>query len=92
VRIGKLAGKDLIPDHELALSLLLNKQSVMQTTLDYDQAINYLKRENIQINGNETGWTLINYNGSALGWAKLLANRVNNYYPKELRIYSKNES
>ncbi|NNU33163.1 hypothetical protein HK413_01390 [Mucilaginibacter sp. S1162] len=26
------------------------------------------------------------YRGEALGWAKLLPNRVNNYYPKELRI------
>ena len=27
VRIGKLAGKDLIPDHELALSLIINKDA-----------------------------------------------------------------
>ena len=26
------------------------------------------------------------FEGRALGWAKLLPNRVNNYYPKELRI------
>ena len=26
------------------------------------------------------------YEGQPLGWAKLLPNRINNYYPKELRI------
>jgi NOL1/NOP2/fmu family ribosome biogenesis protein len=26
------------------------------------------------------------YEGLALGWAKLLPNRINNYYPKEIRI------
>jgi len=28
----------------------------------------------------------MNYEGQALGWAKLLPNRINNYYPKEIRI------
>jgi NOL1/NOP2/fmu family ribosome biogenesis protein len=36
----------------------------------------------------EKGWSLMNYEGQALGWAKLLANRINNYYPKEIRIFS----
>jgi NOL1/NOP2/fmu family ribosome biogenesis protein len=29
---------------------------------------------------------LIKHEGIALGWAKLLPNRVNNYYPNEWRI------
>ena len=88
VRIGKLAGKDLVPDHELALSTIINKDAVLQTELDKDQAIQYLRRDNISINPTEKGWSLMNFEGHALGWAKLLPNRINNYYPKEIRIFS----
>jgi 16S rRNA C967 or C1407 C5-methylase (RsmB/RsmF family)/NOL1/NOP2/fmu family ribosome biogenesis protein len=86
VRIGKLAGRDLIPDHELALSTIVNKNAVLQTELDYDNAILYLRRENFTVDTNDKGWSLMTFNGLALGWAKLLPNRINNYYPKELRI------
>ncbi|MES2426784.1 MAG: RNA methyltransferase [Bacteroidota bacterium] len=86
VRIGKLAGRDLIPDHELALSAIVNKGTVSQTELDYDQAILYLRRENLVIDEVKKGWSLMTFEGQAMGWAKLLPNRINNYYPKELRI------
>jgi 16S rRNA C967 or C1407 C5-methylase (RsmB/RsmF family)/NOL1/NOP2/fmu family ribosome biogenesis protein len=86
VRIGKLAGRDLIPDHELALSNIVNKDAVSQTELDYDQAILYLRRENLVIAEAKKGWSLMTFEGLAMGWAKLLPNRINNYYPKELRI------
>ncbi|MFI5139285.1 MAG: RNA methyltransferase [Sphingobacteriales bacterium] len=86
VRIGKLMGNDLIPDHELALSTYINKDAVLQTELDYTQAIQYLRRENININTTNKGWSLMTFEGQPLGWAKLLPNRINNYYPKELRI------
>ena len=86
VRMGKLMGKDLIPDHELALSTIINKHAVLQTELTYDQAIQYLRRDNINLNPTEKGWSLMNFDGQALGWAKLLPNRINNYYPKEIRI------
>jgi NOL1/NOP2/fmu family ribosome biogenesis protein len=93
VRLGKLAGRDLIPDHELALSLAINKDQFLQTELTKEQAIQYLRRDNISgLDTTTTGWSLMNFEGHALGWAKLLPNRVNNYYPKEIRIFSKAES
>jgi 16S rRNA C967 or C1407 C5-methylase (RsmB/RsmF family)/NOL1/NOP2/fmu family ribosome biogenesis protein len=87
-RIGKLAGRDLIPDHELALSLLVNKDAALQTPLNREQAIQYLRKENINPGTAATGWSLVTFEGHPLGWAKLLPKRVNNYYPKELRILS----
>ncbi|TWR29590.1 RNA methyltransferase [Mucilaginibacter pallidiroseus] len=89
VRIGKLAGKDLIPDHELAQSLIVNKDAVLSTPLNHEQAIQYLRRDDIDINIAGKGWSLMTFEGLALGWAKLLPNRINNYYPKEIRIVSK---
>ena len=88
IRLGKLMGTDLIPDHELALSIYINKDVVLQTELDYNQAIQYLRRENIGLNSTNKGWSLMTFEAQTLGWAKLLPNRVNNYYPKELRILS----
>jgi 16S rRNA C967 or C1407 C5-methylase (RsmB/RsmF family)/NOL1/NOP2/fmu family ribosome biogenesis protein len=88
VRIGKLMGKDLVPDHELALSTIINKDMVLQTELDKTQAIQYLRRDNIDISTTDTGWSLMNFDRHPLGWAKLLPNRINNYYPKEIRIFS----
>jgi NOL1/NOP2/fmu family ribosome biogenesis protein len=32
------------------------------------------------------GWKLVTYEGHNLGWINVLATRVNNYYPKALRI------
>lgn len=86
VRMGKLMGNDLVPDHELALSICINKEKVLQTELDYEQAIQYLRRDNVNLNINDKGWSLMNFEGHPLGWAKLLPNRINNYFPKELRI------
>ncbi len=86
VRLGKLAGNELIPDHELALSIYINKDKVTQTELTLEQAIQYLRRENITPDTTNKGWSLMTYEGYPLGWAKLLPNRVNNYFPKELRI------
>jgi NOL1/NOP2/fmu family ribosome biogenesis protein len=85
VAVGKLAGKDLIPDHQLALSNLINK-NIVTISLNRQQSIQYLRKEEVQIEGNHRGWALVNYEGYNLGWIKALGNRVNNYYPKAWRI------
>ncbi len=92
-RLGKLAGTDLIPDHSLALSLLANPELVA-ITLKYEQAIQYLRKDEVQWNSEAftnlpKGWALARYEGANLGWVKLLSNRLNNYYPKEWRILKK---
>ena len=54
--------------------------------LNYEQAIGYLKRKDLQIETKDKGWQLVTYEGHSLGWINVLPNRINNYYPKELRI------
>ncbi|WP_207429694.1 RsmB/NOP family class I SAM-dependent RNA methyltransferase [Pedobacter sp. SYSU D00535] len=85
VMVGKIVGKDLVPDHELALSLILNER-ISRTELNYEQAISYLRKDELRIYEISQGWSLMCYSGFGLGWAKILPNRLNNYYPKELRI------
>jgi NOL1/NOP2/fmu family ribosome biogenesis protein len=53
--------------------------------LNYDQSIAYLKKKELNIDTRK-GWKLVSYKNYPLGWINVLANRINNYYPKELRI------
>jgi NOL1/NOP2/fmu family ribosome biogenesis protein len=59
--------------------------SIERVELSYDQAIAYLKKKELNI-GPGRGWKLVSYKNYPLGWINVLSNRINNYYPKELRI------
>ncbi|WP_276503596.1 methyltransferase RsmF C-terminal domain-like protein [Terrimonas pollutisoli] len=83
--IGEILRDKLVPDHALAMSPIISKH-IGSLPLDYTQAINYLKRKEVQLQIKDKGWQLVNYLGHPLGWINILPNRVNNYYPKELRI------
>jgi len=83
--IGKVAGRDLVPDHELAMSQIAAPQ-IPSVTLKNEIALQYLRREEVKIETDLKGWVLAQYEGVSLGWMKVLANRVNNYYPREWRI------
>lgn len=85
VTIGKMAGKDLIPDHAFALSNIINK-NIPSVELSREAAIQYLRKEEIKPETASRGWALATYQGQNIGWMKVLPNRVNNYYPKEWRI------
>lgn len=87
-QIGKLKGKELIPAHDLALSnrILTNLPAI---ELDLEQAQQYLRKENLDLSinpDNLQGWILVRYKGTNMGWIKAMPNRINNYYPKEIRI------
>jgi 16S rRNA C967 or C1407 C5-methylase (RsmB/RsmF family)/NOL1/NOP2/fmu family ribosome biogenesis protein len=84
VKMGKIAGKDLIPDHQLALSLYLS-ENVNRVELKEEEAMKYLRREDFTLEQAQKGWSLMTFENFGLGWAKILPNRINNYYPKELR-------
>jgi 16S rRNA C967 or C1407 C5-methylase (RsmB/RsmF family)/NOL1/NOP2/fmu family ribosome biogenesis protein len=85
ISIGKIAGRDLIPDHSLALSTLLS-DSIVRIPLKHPEALQYLRKEEVSVGSDHRGWALIQYEGAGLGWVKVLANRVNNYYPSPWRI------
>lgn len=85
VAIGSIAGKELVPDHALAVSNLVNPELVA-ISLKKEDALQYLRKEEVKISSPKKGWTLVQYEGMNLGWIKILSNRTNNYYPKEWRI------
>jgi 16S rRNA C967 or C1407 C5-methylase (RsmB/RsmF family)/NOL1/NOP2/fmu family ribosome biogenesis protein len=84
--IGQPMRDKLIPDHALALSKIVSPH-VEKVELSYDNAIAYLKRKDLkEIIIQKKGWQMVTYQRHPLGWINVLPNRVNNYYPKELRI------
>ena len=85
VKAGQLTAKELVPDHQLAMSKLLAPQ-VPKVALTKDQALQYLRKDGPALQLAVKGWALMEYESMPLGWAKILPNRINNYYPKELRI------
>lgn len=84
IKAGKLVRNELIPDHELAPSLVLS-DNIPFIELDKEPALQYLRRNDIVIEGVR-GWAVVRFKGHRLGWIKALPNRINNYYPKSLRI------
>jgi NOL1/NOP2/fmu family ribosome biogenesis protein len=87
VALGKLIHGDLIPDHELALSVAGSYPQRWNLTLA--DAQRYLQKETIEHMPDKKGWYLMQYENTPIGWAKHLGNRMNNYYPTERRILHK---
>ncbi len=85
VLVGGIIREKVIPEHALAMSTIGNDE-IGRVELNFDQAIAYLQRKDLQLGGATKGWQLVTYKDQPLGWVNILPNRVNNYYPKSLRI------
>ena len=82
-------GKDLIPEHALALSNALNISKFNVCDISLDEAVTYLRRESIILDTDtEKGFVLLTYKNHPIGWVKNIGNRTNNLYPQEWRIRS----
>jgi NOL1/NOP2/sun family putative RNA methylase len=88
VKLGSVIRNELIPDHELAVSTIISS-NLSSVEVDEQNALQYLRRQDMMIDSTIKGWTLITYQQLPLGWVKLLPNRINNYYPKDWRILNK---
>ncbi|MEI8278992.1 MAG: RNA methyltransferase [Bacteroidota bacterium] len=85
VKLGMPTAKHWIPDHEVALSV--NKSKELQTLhVNKEQALKFLKKEDMLVPSTGKGWYIVTYEGLGLGLIKSLGNRVNNYLPKHWRI------
>lgn len=84
--LGEIKGNDFVPAHDLAMNQIKSLE-INTMELTESQALDFLRKNELQINiSNQNGWTLATYQGQALGWMKILPNRINNYYPNHLRI------
>lgn len=86
--VGQVLHHKLVPAHGLALSRMVS-DAVPSFSCSYEEAIKYLQRQDIRpaaLAPSEKGWQRITYKNHPLGWINVLLNRINNYYPKEMRI------
>jgi NOL1/NOP2/sun family putative RNA methylase len=60
IKIGSIIRNELIPHHELALSMILQKNiSAIET--DRETALNYLRKQEIKIDSSVKGWVVLTY-------------------------------
>jgi 16S rRNA C967 or C1407 C5-methylase (RsmB/RsmF family)/NOL1/NOP2/fmu family ribosome biogenesis protein len=85
LKLGTPTAKEWLPAHEVALSIDAHEQ-LPCLDVTKEQALRYLKREEMGITTAGKGWLMVKYNGLGLGWIKSLGNRMNNYLPKHWRI------
>lgn len=86
VPLAQIKGKDLVPLQQLAFSCALNRDAFKCVSVDWEQAIAFLRRENMFFQEEPKGWLLLMFEGAPLGFVKNLGNRANNNYPAEWRI------
>ena len=86
LRVARLNGQRLEPDHALALTLT---PADVHQTIDLSAAgpesAAYLRGETLTAPGPE-GWVLVTVEGYALGWGKRVQGILKNHYPRRLRI------
>jgi NOL1/NOP2/fmu family ribosome biogenesis protein len=80
-----MKGKNLVPAHGLAMHPQITF-NVPDFPLDAASALSYLRKSDIYLDNNYTGWATVSYNGLRLGWIKKIPQRINNYYPMGYRL------
>ena len=83
--LGQPTAKEWIPAHDVALSIDA-ASSLPSAEVSKEDALKFLKREDIDTTKLPRGWNIIKYNNLGLGWMKVLQNRANNHLPKHWRI------
>ena len=85
--VGTVKGNVLVPDADLALSLMLDRTAFPSVEVDRNTALSYLHRDAITLpEGTERGYVLICHEGLPLGFVKNLGNRCNSLHPQSRRI------
>ena len=75
-----------VPDHALALSIHIQKESFNRIGLDKDEALKYLRKNPLQIESEKLGFALIEFEGLGIGFVNKIQGRYNNIYPSSWRI------
>ncbi len=86
ITIGAIKHAKLIPDHSLAMSVHLNKKEFSILSVSKEEALTFLRKDNFWREGLIKGFSIVEFEGTALGFANVLDNRMNNLYPAEWRI------
>ena len=86
VAMGRIFKSRLKPEHPLALYIGLNRSAVPMVNVSLDDALDYLRRNDIAASQFEEGINIVGYKDVPIGFVKRIGVRCNNMYPKDLRI------
>ena len=86
VAMGRLFQGVLKPDAALAFFAELQRDAVACTTLTKEEALQYLRKQEVAVDKFTEGMNLVVCEDCALGFAKRIGNRCNNLFPNSLRI------
>ena len=84
--VGTLKGKILVPDADMALSLMLAPDAFPRAEVDRQTALSYLHRDAISLPDAPKGYVIVCHEGLPLGFVKNLGNRCNSLHPQSRRI------
>ena len=86
VAMGQIFKGKLKPEHPLALYVGCSESVVPAVEVSLEDALEYLRRQDIAASQFEEGINIVAYGGIAIGFIKRIGARCNNMYPKDLRI------
>ncbi len=86
VAMGRIFQGVLKPDAALAFFVGLRREAVANATLEREEALQYLRKQDVRAERFAEGMNLVVCEGCALGFAKRIGNRCNNLFPNSLRI------
>ena len=84
--IAELRGKNVVPQHSLAMLKDMDSSKFTTVDLSLEQALAYLRNEALVLPDVAQGMVLVTYEQVPLGFVKNVGNHCNNLYPKEWRI------
>ncbi len=84
--IGEIKNDDLVPAHDLAMSVRQKRGSWPEYELSYGEAVSFLRLEMQPSASMPRGRVLVQYRGVPLGFANNLGSRLNNGYPQSWRM------
>lgn len=86
VALGQIFKGKLKPDGALAFYVGLNRDAVATAELSLDEALQFLRKQDMSAELFVEGVNMVLYKGLPLGFVKRVGARVNNMYPASLRI------
>jgi NOL1/NOP2/fmu family ribosome biogenesis protein len=85
LKLGQIINNKLIPDHQLALSIHINDY-IPSLQVEKTNALKFLRKDTFEVPSVPQNTYLVKYQNNALGWVKVMPNRMNNYLPVNWRI------
>lgn len=84
--VGTLKGSLLVPDADLALSMIFRRNAFPEVSVGREEALAYLHRDTVAFPQAEKGYLTVEYEHLPLGFVKNLGTRCNSLHPQSRRI------